>query len=115
MEYLSSADVFVFPSTTDTFGIVLIEAMACGIPVAAYPVQVPVYILEQGVTGVMDDDLEYAVTQALKLNPKDCIQAAKQFRWEHCAKQFQDWLIQIPESMYKPPYQMEKHKAAEDM
>ncbi|MBV1914153.1 MAG: glycosyltransferase family 1 protein [Pseudomonadales bacterium] len=115
VEYISSADVFVFPSTTDTFGIVLIEAMACGVPVAAYPVQGPIDILEQGVTGVMDDDLEYAVTQALKLNPEDCIQAAKQFRWEHCAKQFQDWLIPIPESMYKALCQREKHKMAKDM
>ena len=114
VEYLSSADVFVFPSTTDTFGIVLIEAMACGVPVAAYPVQGPVDILEQDVTGIMDDDLEYAVTQALKLNPEDCIQAAKQFRWEHCAKQFQDWLVPIPESMYQTPHQTENHKIARD-
>lgn len=95
-EYLSAADVFVFPSTTDTFGIVLIEALACGIPVAAYPVQGPIDVLEQGVTGVMDKDLGKAVVAALELDPENCIRAAKTFNWERCAEQFYDWLEPIP-------------------
>ncbi|MGY2499242.1 glycosyltransferase, partial [Klebsiella pneumoniae] len=56
----AAADVFVFPSKTDTFGLVMIEALACGVPVAAYPVTGPVDVLRPDV-GVMDDDLDKAI------------------------------------------------------
>jgi glycosyltransferase involved in cell wall biosynthesis len=68
--YYQNADVFVFPSRWDTFGIVMIEAMACGTPVAAYPVQGPLDVIEQGITGVMNEDLIEAVNKCLELNRK---------------------------------------------
>ena len=55
--HLAAADVMVFPSRTDTFGLVNLEAMACGVPVAAYPVTGPIDVIEDGVTGALDDDL----------------------------------------------------------
>ena len=63
--YVSCADVFVFPSRTDTFGLVLLEAMACGVPVAAYPVTGPCDVVLDGVTGALSDDLEAAAMRAL--------------------------------------------------
>ena len=80
---LAAADVFVFPSRTDTFGVVMLEAMACGLPVAAYPVTGPVDVVEQGVTGVLDDDLGRAAMGALKLDRGACRSAAVACSWEH--------------------------------
>ncbi|MGH2884243.1 MAG: glycosyltransferase [Solirubrobacteraceae bacterium] len=65
---LTSADVFVFPSRTDTFGMVLLEAMASGLPVAALPVTGPVDIVMPGVTGILSEDLREAALGALKLD-----------------------------------------------
>ncbi len=87
-QYLAAADVFVFPSLTDTFGLVMLEAMACGVPVAAFPVTGPVDVVKQRVTGVLDDDLQKAVAGALKLNPQDCIDYARQNSWAQCAELF---------------------------
>lgn len=87
-QYLAAADVFVFPSLTDTFGLVMLEAMACGVPVAAFPVTGPVDVVQQGVTGVLDDDLQKAVEAALKLDPQDCIDYARQNSWAQCAELF---------------------------
>ena len=67
-EYYANADVFVFPSVNDTFGIVMIEAMACGTPVAGYHVTGPEDVVYQGLTGVLDDDLVTAVDRALMLD-----------------------------------------------
>ncbi len=86
--YLAAADVFVFPSRTDTFGLVVIEALACGVPVAAFPVQGPADIIEQGVTGYVDDDLRAAALNALSLAPAPCRLAARQYSWETCTRQF---------------------------
>jgi glycosyltransferase involved in cell wall biosynthesis len=86
--YMACADVFVFPSCTDTFGIVMLEAMACGVPVAAFPVQGPLDIVRQGVTGVLDADLEAAIRGALALNAKDCRAFAQMQSWERCTRQF---------------------------
>lgn len=86
--HVAAADVFVFPSKTDTFGIVLIEAMACGVPVAAYPVTGPSNIIENGVTGILDTNLKTAVLKALELNPEDCFKAARSYSWEKCTGQF---------------------------
>lgn len=87
-EHLDAADVFVFPSLTDTFGIVLLEAMACGVPVAAFPVTGPVDVVRNGITGVLDDDLRAAAVAALELDPADCIQAARACSWRACAETF---------------------------
>ena len=65
--HIAGADVFVFPSKTDTFGIVLLEAMACGLPVAAYPVPGPRDVVDDGVSGVLDEDLEVIVTESQRL------------------------------------------------
>jgi glycosyltransferase involved in cell wall biosynthesis len=65
--YYNAADVFVFPSRTDTFGLVMLEAMACGCPVAAYPVTGPIDVVTPGVSGVLDVDLRRACMQALQL------------------------------------------------
>lgn len=60
MSFYNQADVFVFPSKTDTFGLVMLEAMACGTPVAAYPVASPIDVIHNGVSGAMDEDLKEA-------------------------------------------------------
>ncbi|MBN2713786.1 MAG: glycosyltransferase family 1 protein [Planctomycetes bacterium] len=93
--YLSAADVFVFPSLTDTFGIVMIEAMACGLPVAAYPVVGPKDVLINGETGVVDDNLRTAIDKALVLDKNDCIARAKFFTWERSLDQFESNLAPI--------------------
>lgn len=85
--HLEAADVFVFPSLTDTFGIVLIEAMACGLPVAAYPVMGPRDVVLHGETGWLDDDLERAVHKALEMDPARCRDYALNFTWENSVKQ----------------------------
>ena len=85
---LSAADVFVFPSRTDTFGVVMLEAMACGLPVAAYPVTGPVDVVNHGVTGFLDHDLRRAALQALELDRTACRQAALACSWETATLQF---------------------------
>ncbi len=86
--WIAAADVFVFPSKTDTFGLVLLEAMACGVPVAAYPVTGPKDIVKNGVTGILDEDLSRAIIQAQHLNPHDCIAYAQQHSWATCTQVF---------------------------
>jgi glycosyltransferase involved in cell wall biosynthesis len=90
--WVASADVFVFPSKTDTFGLVLLEAMACGVPVAAYPVTGPVDVIEHNVTGFLDDDLHKAVEGALKLNPDRGIEYARTHSWQACTQVFLNYM-----------------------
>jgi glycosyltransferase involved in cell wall biosynthesis len=85
---LASADVFVFPSHTDTFGIVLLEAMACGLPVAAYPVPGPRDVVRHGETGVLDEDLATAVRGALGLDREACRRQALEHSWERATEEF---------------------------
>lgn len=87
-ETISQADAFVFASRTDTFGIVLIEAMACGVPVAAFPVPGPIDIIENGVTGILSEDLHTAALQALNLSRAACVAAASRYTWEASTRQF---------------------------
>ncbi|OJY67497.1 MAG: alpha-mannosyltransferase [Sphingobium sp. 66-54] len=82
-----SADVLVFPSRTDTFGLVMIEALACGTPVAAFPVMGPVDVLT-GMTGAMDRRLDVAVRQALVLDRAVCARDGRAFSWRRSAEQF---------------------------
>jgi glycosyltransferase involved in cell wall biosynthesis len=84
----ASGDVFVFPSRTDTFGLVLLEALACGLPVAAYPVTGPRDILVPGVTGILDEDLGRAALAARTLVAQDCREHALAHSWQACARQF---------------------------
>ena len=98
--HLAAADVFVFPSLTDTFGLVLLEAMACGVPVAAYPVTGPVDVVQNGKTGVLDQDLRQAVLGALKLDPADCTAYARQHSWRHWTERFVSLLEPIKEDCW---------------
>jgi glycosyltransferase involved in cell wall biosynthesis len=85
---LASADAFVFPSRTDTFGIVLLEAMACGLPVAAYPVPGPRDVIRHGESGILAEDLAEAVRGALQLDRAACRQHALEHTWERATEQF---------------------------
>ncbi len=86
--HLAGADVFVFPSKTDTFGIVMLEAMACGLPVAAFPVTGPVDVVKPGITGCLDHDLSAACSRALDLNRHDCRSFAERRSWSRATDQF---------------------------
>jgi glycosyltransferase involved in cell wall biosynthesis len=87
------ADCFVFPSRTDTFGLVMLEAMACGLPVAAYPVTGPIDVVRQGVTGWLSTDLRESIQKALTLDPAACRSQALEFSWEASARQFESHLV----------------------
>ena len=93
---LSGADVLVFPSLTDTFGLVMIEALACGVPVAAFPVPGPLDVIEPGVTGVLDNDLAAAIAGALRLERRVCVERAAAFSWHAATSQFLTGLAPIP-------------------
>ena len=84
----ASADVFVFPSRTDTFGIVTLEALASGLPVAAFPVAGPRDVLGDSGAGVLDADLGIACRQALAIPPARARAHALRFSWQACARQF---------------------------
>ena len=90
---LAAADVFVFPSRTDTFGLVILEAQACGVPVAAYPVPGPLDLITDGANGALDDDLSEAVFRALAVAPEDCIENAGCYTWEQGTRRFVDLLV----------------------
>ena len=96
-----AADLFVFPSRTDTFGLVNIEALACGLPVAAFPVPGPVDIIGLDGCGVhggtrrigaLDENLEAAIDQALGCDPFDCETEASHYRWSRCTDAFLEGL-----------------------
>lgn len=90
--WLAASDVFAFPSKTDTFGLVMLEAMACGVPVAAFPVTGPVDVIQQGVTGFMHEVFSVALQQALKLDRADCVKYAHRHTWAHCGSRFESLL-----------------------
>jgi glycosyltransferase involved in cell wall biosynthesis len=87
-QHYASADVFVFPSRTDTFGLVLLEAMASGVPVAAYPVTGPIDIVERGVSGFLDEDLGKAARAALSLDRAKVREDSFRFTWARTAELF---------------------------
>ena len=92
----ASADVFVFPSLTDTFGVVNIEAIACGTPVAAYPVTGPKDIITEGINGCLHEDLQTAIEKALTLPRANVHKSIPQYTWAGAAQQFLDNLAPIP-------------------
>jgi glycosyltransferase involved in cell wall biosynthesis len=91
--HLAAADVLVFPSRTDTFGLVNLEAMACGVPVAAYPVPGPIDVIEDGVTGALDEDLAAAAVRALSIDPSACRRRAVQSGWDVSSREFEGNLV----------------------
>jgi glycosyltransferase involved in cell wall biosynthesis len=86
--HLAAADVFVFPSLTDTFGIVQLEALASGVPVAAFPVTGPKDVIGNNPVGVLDEDLRVACMQALWISREACREFALRYSWENSARQF---------------------------
>ncbi|MGR9088076.1 MAG: glycosyltransferase family 4 protein [Gammaproteobacteria bacterium] len=86
--FMASADVSIFPSRTDTFGLVILEALASGVPVAAYPVPGPRDVLTDPRAGILDDDLKQAALKAIRLKPDDCRRYAMNYSWEESARQF---------------------------
>ncbi len=86
----SAADVFVFPSRTDTYGLVLLEALASGLPVAGYPVAATNNVIGTAPVGVLDEDLRAACLRALSLSRSDCRAYALTMTWENCARRFLD-------------------------
>ncbi len=86
--YMAAADVFVFPSKTDTFGLVLLESLACGVPVAAYPVTGPNDVISDPQVGTLDNNLRAAALKSLSLDADDCRRYALNYSWLQSAKQF---------------------------
>ena len=93
--HYANADVFVFPSRWETFGIVMIEAMACGTPVAAYPCQGPRDIVEHGVNGFLRNDLRLAITECLTLNRQNIIESSFKWSWEEAWNIFKENLTPV--------------------
>lgn len=102
-KHYAASDVFVFPSKTDTFGLVMLEALATGVPVAAYPVPGPLDVVGMAGTGVLpnfsapigalNEDLNLAITEALKADNDACRTYANQFSWSNCAALFRSNLV----------------------
>ena len=86
--HYQNADVLVFPSRTDTFGLVMLEAMACGTPVAAYPVPGPLDVVVAGVSGILNDDLRTSALEAIALDRARVRQAALSYSWTNATAQF---------------------------
>jgi glycosyltransferase involved in cell wall biosynthesis len=86
--HVAAADVFVFPSLTDTFGVVQLEALACGPPVAAFPVTGPLDVIADHPIGALDNDLRAACLRALNISREACRDFALKHSWESCARQF---------------------------
>ena len=86
--HLASADVFVFPSLTDTFGVVQLEALASGVPIAAFPVTGPKDVVADNPIGVLSEDLRAACLGALQISRDACRTFALRYSWENSARQF---------------------------
>ena len=101
-KHFAAADVFVFPSLTDTFGLVLLEALACGVPVAAYPVAGPLDVIGDAPVGCLDMDLGVAVTKALGASPDACRAHAEMYSWEASTAQFLENIVPFPTERFFP-------------
>lgn len=92
---LSAADVLVFPSTTDTFSLVIIESLACGLPVAAYNVQGPNNIITDGYDGFLGSDLRENALKCLNIDRAHCVQSAERYSWGLATAQFVENLVAV--------------------
>jgi glycosyltransferase involved in cell wall biosynthesis len=99
-QHYAAADIFVFPSLTDTFGLVILEALASGVPVAAYPVPGPRDIIREGVSGALDDDLAAAIQRARHLPRTQCRSEAERFSWSAATRQFITNLALVPARLF---------------
>ena len=93
-DYYQQADVFVFPSRWDTFGIVMLEAIACGTPIAAYPCNGPLDVVESGVNGYLNEDLSLAVQQCFSLNKAKVYLSSTKWTWQRCWEIFHNNLVE---------------------
>src|SRR5436190_2793219 len=91
----AAADVFVFPSKTDTFGLVLLEALASGLPVAAFPVTGPRDVIGSAPVGVLDEDLRKACLEALRVSREDCVEFATGYSWQASARVFVEHALNV--------------------
>jgi glycosyltransferase involved in cell wall biosynthesis len=91
--HMAAADVMVFPSLTDTFGLVNLESMACGVPVAAFPVTGPVDVVRDGETGALDWNLAVAARRALRASALSCRSWAEKNDWSSCTREFEANLV----------------------
>ncbi|HEX9447554.1 MAG TPA: glycosyltransferase family 1 protein [Dongiaceae bacterium] len=101
-EHYAAADVFVFPSLTDTFGLVVLEALASGVPVAAFPVAGPKDVIGDSGAGALHQDLRTAITRALQIPAARCRAHAETFSWRGATRQFLQNLALIP--LQQPPH-----------
>jgi 1,2-diacylglycerol 3-alpha-glucosyltransferase/glucuronosyltransferase len=99
VRHYAAADAFVLPSRTETFGLVLLEALACGLPVAALPVPGPLEVIGKGGPGVLDRDLRAAALGALAIPRELCRKHALRFSWRACVDQF---LVNVWASTRRP-------------
>lgn len=95
VDLLSISDVAVFSSKTDTFGLTIIEMLACGLPVAGYDVQGPKNVITNGKDGFLGDNLKENAIRCLSLKPEDCIATARRYSWEQATKQLANTLVRI--------------------
>ena len=93
VKWYQSADCFVFTSKKDTFGAVMLEAMACGTPIAAYPVTGPIDIIKNGMNGWLDNDIGVAIQKCLDIDRKKVYNESIQFSWAECYQQFKNALV----------------------
>jgi len=122
-EIYAAADVFVFPSLTDTFGLVLLEALASGVPVAAFPAAAPRDVIGEAPVGALDDDLARACLAALECSREDCRDFALSMSWEASARVFLEHVLNatnnpVPEPLKRrrlprlPRFRRQKKTAA---
>jgi glycosyltransferase involved in cell wall biosynthesis len=112
--HLAAADVFVFPSRTDTFGVVQLEALACGTPVAAFPVTGPLDVIADHPVGALDEDLRSACIRALGMSRETCRNFALERSWENSARQFIGNLSALqPSRSPRPAHRMASRSAVQ--
>jgi glycosyltransferase involved in cell wall biosynthesis len=110
--HFAAADVFVFPSLTDTFGVVQLEALACGTPVAAFPVTGPLDVIADHPVGALDADLRSACIRALRMSRETCRKFALERSWENSARQFISNLTALqPSRSLRPARRMASRRA----